>query len=88
MSLFGTSKLILVPRLNISFTNNLAYVSGGALFINDFQCSQIPLVPLECFLSIQSSDPTTENILLHFENNKLFCRIYRKYSLWGTTKQV
>ena len=27
------------------------------------------LVPLDYFLSIQSYDPTTENILLHFENN-------------------
>ena len=70
MSLSDASKLILIPRLNISFINNLAYDSGGALYINDFQCSQTPLVPLECFLSIQSSDPTTEsNILLHFENN-------------------
>ena len=69
MSLSDTSKLILAPKLNISFTNNHAYYSGGALFIDDFQCSLGSLVPLECFLSIQSSDPTTENILLHFENN-------------------
>ena len=69
MSLSDASKLILVPRLNISFTNNLAYDSGGALYIDNFQCSLGSLVPLECFLSIQSSDPTTENILLHFENN-------------------
>ena len=69
MSLSDTSKLILAPKLNISFTNNHAYYSGGALFIDDFQCSPGSLVPLECFLSIQSSDPTTENIILHFENN-------------------
>ena len=65
LSLSDTSKLILVPRLNISFVKNDAY-RGGALYINDFQCL---LAPLECFLSIQSSDPTTENISLHFENN-------------------
>ena len=53
------SKLILVPRLNISFIKNNAY-RGGALHIDEFQCL---LAPLECFLSIQSSDPTTENIL-------------------------
>ena len=69
MSLSDTSKLILVSKLNISFTNNLAYDIGGALYIDDFQCSLGSLVPLECFLSIQSSDPTTENISLHFENN-------------------
>ena len=70
MSLYDTSKLILLPRLNISFTNNRAYYdSGGALYINDFQCSLGSRVPLECIVSIQSSDPTTENILLHFENN-------------------
>ena len=65
MSLFNTSKLILVPRLNISFTKNDAY-RGGALYIDEFQC---PLAPLECFLSIQSSVPTAEYISLHFENN-------------------
>ena len=69
MRLSDASKLILVPRLNISFTNNHAYDSGGALFIDHFQCSLRSLVQLECFLSIQSSNPTTENILLHFENN-------------------
>ena len=66
MSLFDTSKLILVPRLNISFIKNDAYNRGGALYIHTFQCL---LAPLECFLSIQSSDSTTENILLHFDNN-------------------
>ena len=70
MSLSDTSKLVLAPRLNISFTKNLAYNNGGALYIEDFQCSLGSLVPLECFVSIQSSDPTTENdISLHFENN-------------------
>ena len=49
LSLFDTSKLILVPKLNISFTNNHAYYSGGALYIDDFQCSLGSLVPLECF---------------------------------------
>jgi predicted outer membrane repeat protein len=69
MSLFDTSKLILVPRLNISFAKNNAYNSGGALYIHDFPCLLGSLVPPECFLSIQSSDATTANILLHFENN-------------------
>ena len=83
MSLFNTSKLILVPKLNTSFTKNDAY-RGGALYIDEFQC---PFLPLECFLSIQSSVPTTEYISLHFENNSAGS-IYRKYSLWGTTQQV
>ena len=38
MSLSDTSKLILVPRLNISFTNNLAYDSGGALHLGIETC--------------------------------------------------
>ena len=69
MILHNATRLILVPRLNISFTKNHAYDSGGALYIDDFQCLLGSIVPLECFLSIQSLDATTENISLHFENN-------------------
>ena len=69
VSLLKTSKLILVPKLNISFTKNHANKAGGALYIKDFQCLLGSLVPLECFMSIQSSDVTTRDLSLHFENN-------------------
>lgn len=69
MSLHESSNLILVPMLNILFTKNRAQDAGGALHIEDFQCLLGSLVPIEFFLSIQSSFPTIRNISLHFENN-------------------
>ena len=68
MSLFDTSKLILVPILNISFIENHAN-SGGALYLQDIQCLLESLIPAECFISIHSFNADTTDISLHFENN-------------------
>ena len=69
MILLASSKLILVPSLNVSFIKNHANNTGGALHIEDFQCLLRSLVPIECFISIQNSHATTRNISLHFEYN-------------------
>ena len=69
MSLLASSKLILVPSLNVSFIKNHANNAGGALYIKDLQCLLGSLVPIECFISIQNSHATTRDILLHFEYN-------------------
>ena len=65
MYLAGTSRLILSPATNISFINNHANSNGGALYVKDSQCSIGSTLPIECFLSIDS----TINILLNFSNN-------------------
>ena len=65
MYLAGTSRLILSPATNISFINNHANGNGGALYVKDSQCSIGSTLPIECFLSIDS----TINILLNFSNN-------------------
>ena len=69
MSLFESSKLILVPALNIFFVKNHANNTGGALYFKDSQCLLGSRVPIECFISIQNSHATTRNISLHFEYN-------------------
>ena len=93
------SKLIFKPNLNIFFISNHADEKGGALYIEDYQCSLGSPVPLECFMTIDSPSTSTSNILLHFENNSagitgsiLFggqldrCRLYFK-STSTTTNQ-
>ena len=72
----STSKLILSPAIkSISFTNNHAGRSGGALYVEDSECSTHSI---ECFLSIivlsyysNSSDYAAKNMLLSllFFNN-------------------
>lgn len=46
-----TSKMILVPILNISFIMNHAIDSGSALYFKDSQCLIGSKTPLECFFS-------------------------------------
>ena len=65
MYLAGTSRLILLPATSISFINNHVNSNGGALYVKDSQCSIGSTLPIECFLSIDS----TINILLNFSNN-------------------
>ena len=48
------SKLILKPKLSISFVLNHVYRSGGALYFSDSQCSFGSTVPIECFITIDS----------------------------------
>ena len=69
MFLEGTSKLIFKPKLNISFIQNHADYSGGALYYRDSQCSLGSIVPIECFITIDGPFVSTEDISLYFENN-------------------
>ena len=68
-----TSKMILVPILNISFITNHATDSGGALYFRDSQCliRSNSLFDLECFISIvnRSSYPNRKYLTLFFEHN-------------------
>ena len=63
------SKLMFKPNLNIFFISNHANEAGGALHIEDSQCSLRSSVPLECFMTIDGPSISTSNISLHFENN-------------------
>ena len=63
------SKLIFKPNLNIFFISNHANEAGGALYIEDSQCSLRSSVPLECFMTIDGPSISTSNISLNFENN-------------------
>ena len=63
------SKLIIEPNLNIFFISNHANEKGGALHIEDYQCSLGSSVPLECFITIDGPSTSTSNISLHFVNN-------------------
>ena len=68
----GTSKLVLKPRLNVSFiSNNYAQWSGGALFIKDSQCSlrSTARIPVECFITIDGPLVSISSISFHFVNN-------------------
>ena len=77
MALEGTSKLILKPKLNISFILNHADDSGGALYFKDDQCSLRSTVSIDCFITIESDNPFTSlaipviisNISLYFIDN-------------------
>ena len=59
----GIFKLIFKPKLNI-FISSHAYDSSGALYFRDSQCSST----VECFITIDSTISTINNISLHFEN--------------------
>ena len=63
------SKLIFKPNFNIFFISNHANEAGGALYIEDSQCSLRSSAPLECFMTIDGPSTSTSNISLHFENN-------------------
>ena len=63
------SKLIFKPNLNIYFISNHANETGGALHIEDYQCSLVSSVPLECFMTIDGPSTSISNISLHFINN-------------------
>ena len=69
MFLEGTSKLILKPKLNISFILNHANVSGGALYFEDAQCSLGSTVPNDCFITIDGPFASISDISLHFIDN-------------------
>ena len=68
MLLEGTSKLILKPKLNISFILNHAVDSGGALYFRDSQCS-LGTTKLDCFIIIDGPLASISNVSLHFVNN-------------------
>ena len=67
----GTSKLVLKPRLKISFISNYAQWSGGALFIKDSQCSlrSTAQIPVECFITIDGPLASISSTSFHFVNN-------------------
>ena len=69
MFLEGTSKLILKPKLNISFILNHANASGGALYFEDAQCSLGSTVPKDCFITIDGPFASISDISLHFIDN-------------------
>ena len=63
-----TSKIILMPVLNISFIMNYATDSGGALYFKDSQCfigSNFP----ECLISIVNRSSSPNGKYLFFEHN-------------------
>ena len=66
-----TSKVILIPILNISFIRNHANDSGGALYFKDFQCLIGSKSPLECFISVvnRSFYPNRKYLALSFQHN-------------------
>ena len=68
MLLGETSKLILKPKLNISFILNHANDSGGALYFRDSQCS-LGTTKLDCFIIIDGPLASISNVSLHFVNN-------------------
>ena len=64
----GDSKLVLSPAVNAAFIQNHAESKGGALYIEDFECSFGSSNPKECFISIYGND-LKGTILLRFVNN-------------------
>ena len=74
MALYGTTKVILNPFLNVSFIENRARSTGGAIFFADSisagQCS-VNAEPIKCFLVINTSYSLLNStpIALHFINN-------------------
>ena len=69
MYFLGISKLILAPAINVSFILNYANSKGGAIYVEDSQCSLGSTIPIECFLSIHSDNNAIRNISLLFLNN-------------------
>ena len=67
MFLTGTSKLVFMPNLDVSFISNYANDSGGALYFSDYQCSLESIV--ECFITIDGSLASISTIKLYFVNN-------------------
>ena len=65
-----TSKMVLVPVLNISFIRNHATDSGGALYFKDSQCFIGSNSP-ECFISIVNGSPypNRKYLTLFFNHN-------------------
>lgn len=74
MALQGSTSLILTPPSVANFTENLARTFGGAIYFEDsissIQCSEIFGRPRDCFLVLNDSTSTTNNISLVFDRNQ------------------
>jgi predicted outer membrane repeat protein len=70
LALYGTSRVMLKPRLSATFATNQAKFDGGAIYFEDSVTSSqcINVIPIECFLTI-GSDSLSDNISLDFTNN-------------------
>ncbi len=69
IAVVGTSKLVLIPPINMLFIQNYAKIAGAALFIKNDNCPAQSFVPPDCFLSM-SALASRANTLLYFEDNK------------------
>ena len=68
IAVIGTSKLDLIPPINLLFIQNYAKIAGAALFVKNDNCPAQTFVPPECFLSM-SDFASRANIILYFEDN-------------------
>ena len=74
LALQGSTSLILTPPLVANFTKNEAKTFGGAIYFEDsissIQCSEIIGTPKDCFLVLNESTTTSDNISLIFDRNQ------------------